>query len=144
MTDKQNFEKNIYAPSKPHACDLCGAYDCNGDDCKLYQAYMCKEQECEELKSVRDSWISKCEQETKIKELYQDGLDPLKAQLLDQEAETLKGGGIIHQLEKAIEKIKELIQKEIDDCFDCGDCESCGYNCCLRQAMQICNEVISE
>lgn len=82
-----------------------------------------KEQEYEELKSVRDSWISKCEQETKIKELYQDGLD---------------------QLKQSIARVKELIQKEINDCEHCDDCTSCGYNCCLRQAMQICDEVISE
>lgn len=48
------------------------------------------------------------------------------------------------QLKQAIARVKELIQKEINDCFNCGDCISCGYNCCLRQAMQICNEVISE
>ncbi len=39
-----------------------------------------KTQECEELKSVLDSWMSKCERETRIKELYQDGLDQLKAE----------------------------------------------------------------
>lgn len=39
-----------------------------------------KMQECEELKSARDNWLSKCEQETKIKEFYQDELDQLRAE----------------------------------------------------------------
>lgn len=48
------------------------------------------------------------------------------------------------KLKQAIEKIKELIQKEIDDCEHRDDCTSCEYNCCIRQAMRICNEVTSE
>lgn len=48
------------------------------------------------------------------------------------------------QLKQAVEKVRELIQKEINDCEHRDDCTSCEYNCCIRQAMQICNEVISE
>lgn len=48
------------------------------------------------------------------------------------------------QLKQAIARVKELIQKEINDCEHRDDCTSCEYNCCIRQAMQICNEVTSE
>ena len=54
--------------------------DINGKFYKAVDDLKAKEQECEELKSVRDSWMSKFEQETKIRELYQDGLDQLKAE----------------------------------------------------------------
>lgn len=47
---------------------------------KLIKQLKRKEQECEELKFVRDSWLSKCEQETKLREFYQDRLDQLKAE----------------------------------------------------------------
>ena len=57
-----------------------------------------KTQECEELKSVRDSWLSKCEQETKIKELYQDELDQLKAKK--------------EQAEQKLEKIEEYCKDQ--------------------------------
>ena len=69
-----------------------------------------KEQECEELKGIS---IKKC---PKCGEVYLNSvgmeafnqLDQLKAQLLDQEAETLKAGGIIHKLEKTLTEIKEI------------------------------------
>ena len=60
-----------------------------------------KEQECEELKSVRDSWISKCEQETKIRELYQDGLDQLKAEN--------------EKMSKGYAELTEIVRPYIDD-----------------------------
>lgn len=56
-----------------------------------------KEQECEELRSIRDSWISKSEQETKIKEFYQYELDRLKAK--NDELEKLK---------QTLDEIKEI------------------------------------
>ena len=52
MIDKDNFEKGIGITSKNHACDMCGAYECNGNDCRLYQEYTAKVQECYELKQT--------------------------------------------------------------------------------------------
>ena len=42
-----------------------------------------KTAECEELKSVRDSWISKCEQEIKTGEFFQNRFDDLKQSLTE-------------------------------------------------------------
>ena len=86
-----------------------------------YKQLKRKEQECEELKSVRDSWISKCEQETKIKELYQDGLNRLKAEL--------------EQSREAIAKIKGICE------FDYTMSKT---NLLAKSILQICDEVISE
>lgn len=63
----------------------------------LFKQLTRKTQECEELKSVLDSWMSKCERETRIKELYQDGLDQLKAAK--------------EQAEQKLEKIREYCNK---------------------------------
>ena len=63
-----------------HATGFGVICDCESWKTCDYKNYKRKEQECEELKSVRDSWMSKFEQETKIRELYQDGLDQLKAE----------------------------------------------------------------
>lgn len=41
---------------------------------------------------------------------YEQQLNQLKAQLLDQEAETLKAGGIISLLEQTLAEIKEYLQ----------------------------------
>jgi hypothetical protein len=45
-----------------------------------------------------------------IQNEYEQQLDQLKAQLLDQEAETLKAGGIIHKLEKTLAEIKPILE----------------------------------
>jgi DNA repair exonuclease SbcCD ATPase subunit len=55
--------------------------------------------------------------------------------LLDQALKELE------EHREALEKIKELIQKEISDCEHCDDCASCEYNCCTKQILQICDEV---
>lgn len=221
MTDKQIIVDGVdvsgcsYHYKHTRVClvkmDAAGRYyNCaNWHDCdfkRLSQQLKRKEQDCEELKSVRDSWISKCEQETKIKELYQDGLDQLKVEnerlnniieeaknskldlksflvgeavqneyeeqlenlkldnkhlngLLDQALKELEETRELNdenslrvtqlatkccQLQKALEKVKELIQKEIADCEHWGDCTSCEYNCCTRQILQICDEVNDE
>lgn len=73
MTDKQNFEKDINTPHKKHACDICGAYYCNGDDCRLYNEYTEKEQECE-FSNLRIIQL----QETLSQ--YETELDQLKAE----------------------------------------------------------------
>lgn len=130
-----------------------------------YKQLKRKEQECEEFRKANDE---KNELLAKLgcptiatarRKVFclQKQLDQLKAEnerlqkLIAQDQcfqnkshKCVKSFYIDERYKQAIEKVKELIQKEIDDCFDCGDCISCGYNCCLRQAMQICNEVISE
>ena len=55
--------------------------------------------------------------------------------LLDQALKELE------EHRETLEKVRELIKKEIADCEHCDDCASCEYNCCLKQALQICDEV---
>lgn len=46
---------------------------------ELVDLYKAKEQECEDLKSVRNMWMSKYEQEMKTSEFFQDVLAEVKA-----------------------------------------------------------------
>ena len=98
--------------------------DCSDNPNCYYKQLKAKEQECEELKSVRDSWISKCEQETKIRELYQDRLDQLKAELEQEKAlketyfacykakhEDIEGA--LFKLRQTLAEIKEISREEI-------------------------------
>ena len=62
-----------------------------------YKEYTRKEQECERLKYDNDYEVGALEKT----------IDNLKAQLLDQEAETLKAGGIIETLTKENEQLKK-------------------------------------
>ena len=73
-----------------------------------------KEQECEELKSVRDSWISKCEQETKIRELFQDRLDQLK-QVLEKVREYVIKTGIDHKWDMRFQRWENEILQICDE-----------------------------
>ena len=123
MTDKQIIIDGVDVSGCPYYIDSedgCSSHDCECIKCVhnecFYKDYKRKEQECERSKKNYFTVI----QQRNVAE-----------QQLDQ-------------LKQSLRNIKELIQKEIDDCFNCDDCISCGYNCCLRQAMQICNEVISE
>ena len=88
-----------------------------------------KEQECEELKEEIKTNGFGC-----FNIEMSEQLDQLKAQLLDQEAETLKAGGIIHKLEKALTEIKEIAkpyQRDIDKiCGYCRKYDSC-HTCCI-------------
>ena len=73
-----------------------------------------KEQEYEELKSVRDMWMSKCEQEMKTSEFWQDRFDELTRTLIE------------------IKKIAEKAKKDI--CNNCGwkntdSCDPEDYTC---------------
>ena len=130
-----------------------------------------KEQECDRLKKIIDeAKNSKLDLKSflvgdAVQNEYEEQLDQLKLDnkhlngLLDQALKELEEMRELNdenslrvtqlatkcsQLEKAIEKIKELIQNEINDCEHCDDCASCEYNCCLKQALQICDEVNDE
>jgi hypothetical protein len=130
MTDKQNFEKDINTPNKVHACDICGAYYCNGDDCRLYQKYAIKEQECEELKKIIDeAKNSKLDLKSflvgeALQNEYEQQLDQLKAEneelqkLIAQDQcfqnkshKCVKSFYIDERYKQAIEKIKEIAEK---------------------------------
>lgn len=151
MTDKQIiYECNVKdceQCSSDSVCCYCKNIACY----ELEKQLKAKEQECEELKSVRDSWISKCEQETKIKELYQDGLDRLKAEF-EVEKNWHKTADEIskanseytRKLKQAIEKIKEIFKNSYcDDTENCKWCANEG-NCINKQLLQICDEAINE
>lgn len=99
-----------------HREGYCGWFTpCEGDSCQYkldwaLQQLKRKEQEYEELKSARDSWISKCEQETKIKELYQEQLDQLKAEN---------------------DKLKEIMHKDFCTHYVLGECSQKHHNNCV-------------
>lgn len=100
---------------------MCGntSICCYGRENCHFKQLACKEQECEELKSVRDSWISKCEQETKMKELYRDGLGQLKTSKEQAEQKFKQIRQIVNKLslsinwninKNAYEKLQSIIQ----------------------------------
>jgi hypothetical protein len=69
-------------------------------------------------------------------------------QKIELKAENKHLNGLLDQALKeleehrdALEKVRDLIQKEINDCEHCDDCASCEYNCCTKQILQICDEV---
>ena len=99
---------------------------------KALKQLKCKEQECEELQNKFLELIGKA---------YSNSLElvQLKAQLLDQEAETLKAGGIIHILEKTLTEIKEVAERG----FQHSQC-NCGAKADLDLILQKICEVISE
>lgn len=90
--------------------------------------------ENKDLKSVRDMWMSKCEQETKTSEFFQDRFDDLK---------------------RTISKIKEIAEilapmtdeyencYDRDRCFECDFTEDCPYFN-TKRIIQICDEAINE
>ena len=92
--------------------------DCNWTAYKeMEEKLKAKEQECEELKNIIETKLEDaniCDSALNyINDEYiyvKRQLDQLKAQLLDQEAETLKAGGIIHKLEKTLTEIKEIAE----------------------------------
>jgi hypothetical protein len=115
-----NF-KNICSLSFYNFTDFDKDFLCNQSPNCYYKQLKRKEQECERLKKEVEFYTA-----------------PVK--LGDYKPITL----IIEeldQLKQAIEKIKELIQKEINDCEHCEDCASCEYNCCTKQILQKISEV---
>ena len=60
MTNKDDFNKDIDIPSSNHACDMCGAYECNGNDCILYQKYEAYKMEIEAYKQTIEKVREAC------------------------------------------------------------------------------------
>ena len=92
--------------------DGCYAIDC------YYKQLKRKEQECERLKGKLIKWLGKEGITQSEKEFYEEQLDQLKANLLDQEAETLKAGGIIHKLSNCLTEIKEIAKGIAKSTYD--------------------------
>ena len=61
------------------------------------------EEQLDQLKEQLEAYIMEAEEGKEINA-------ELKAQLLDQEAETLKAGGIIHKLEQTLTEIKPILE----------------------------------
>ena len=121
MTDKQiiiDYKTLCENYSKEVGCYNTFDGRCNKEQCftyKLLQLLQDKEQECEELKERLESFqkdYSKLYQVIENKGYIKE-LDQLKAQLLDQEAETLKAGGIIYALNQTLIEIKESVHKSV-------------------------------
>lgn len=120
MTDKQIIDvtKCIHFDKSdiPNGCTCYWDGECN-HYC-YYKQLKRKEQECERLKEDEKSLLNvidrlqktKNEWEEKYNDLGQD-FDQLKAQLLNQEAETLKANGIIYNLEQTLTEIKEIAEE---------------------------------
>ena len=129
MTDKQIIIDGVDVSGCPYYIDRdgsCSSHDCECIKCIhnvcFYKDYKAKEQECEESKSVRDMWMSKCEQETKTSEFFQDRFDKLKQTLTE-----IKG-------------IAENFVKNVSDrCI-----ETTPMYGVHKQIIQKCNEAISE
>lgn len=84
------------------------------------------------LKATNNSeWLNKTILDDEASEIIEKieldyvQLDQLKAQLLDQEAETLKAGEIIHNLKQTLTKIKEICNNndELKGDFNLVDCD---------------------
>ena len=111
-----------------------------------------KEQECDLLKEQLEAYKMEAEEGKEINAELKAENEELKEARKNSRCawKSLEGTfcpevqAQLDQLKQAIARIKELIQKEINDCEHWDDCASCEYNCCIRQAMQICDEVISE
>jgi DNA repair exonuclease SbcCD ATPase subunit len=112
MADKQTIEYKHIKCTKEDCCLYCGSIYCGYvDDIEnLEKAYKAKEQECEILKSQRDSWMSKYEQETKIKEFHQNELDQLSKQAKYEFDETLV------QYSNTIEDLLKVQYQLADNC----------------------------
>ena len=103
-----------------------------------------------ELKAENEELTSKCSQlrdelnfhihnMNEQNEALHNKNKQLKAQILDQEAETLKAGGIIHKLEQTLTEIKEITERGLN----CPQC-SCGAKADLDLILQKINEVIDD
>ena len=116
----KDCEHWVYAGNSVYGCRIaedglvCDDFN-NDDECCMYrqleyykEALKAKEQECEGLRYE----IGSLEND---RDILQEKLDQLKAQLLDQEAETLKAGEIIHNLKQTLTEIKELLLKTPTD-----------------------------
>ena len=168
--DKQIIEYKHIKCTRDDCCHYCGSIFCGyvDDIANLEKAYKTKEQECETLASQLDFEVQKkecleqeCERLKKIINEAKNSKLDLKSFLVgesvqkeyEQQLDQLKAENSLRvtqlatkcsQLEKAIEKVRELIQNEINDCEHCDDCASCEYNCCTKQILQICDEVNDE
>ena len=120
----------------------------NLPDCH-YKQLKRKEQECEELRKIIDeAKNSKLDLKSfligeAIQNEYEQQLDQLKAQLLDQEAETLKAGGIIHTLEQTLTEIKEIAENFYNTGFfrvD-NDCILINNNACVETLEKILQKI---
>ena len=156
MTDKQINKFSDLTFTQILGYDLVATFNNNRKIKELQEQLKAKEQECERLKTKIINWLGREGIRETEKEFYEQQLDQLKAdnKVLTEQLAIMKSQSALlpaiqfekkcSRLEKAIEKIKELIQKEINDCEHCEDCASCEYNCCTQQILQICDEVNDE
>lgn len=108
MTDKQikdgiDVSQCEYYSIKHNSCNHTISGSCIKENCQIFrllQTIRAKEQECERLEYE----VGSLEND---RDILHDKSDQLKAQLLDQEAETLKAGGIIETLTKENEQLKK-------------------------------------
>lgn len=135
--------------------------DCNGtledtEMCHCYEIYKQlkrKERECEGWKARSDEWMSKCEQETKLREFTNEQLDQLKAELeqeqtlkemyftyykakhSDIKGEFFKLKAENEKLKQTLAEIKEFVKNMNKECFyDDFECKYCDMkNGCTYQ-----------
>jgi methionine synthase II (cobalamin-independent) len=132
-----NCDSNISCPYKQlkRKEQECEAYKMEAEEGKEINAEL--KAENEQLKNFHINLVGV--KECEIRELAELKAD--NKHLNDLLNQALKE---LEQSREAIEKIKELIQKEINDCEHCDDCASCEYNCCTKQILQIISEVENE
>ena len=124
-------DNGVFAPDgtaeRTELCYLTNDYCGNRLNC-YYKQLKRKEQECDVLRKLAETHLAETinmqrELDQLTEELAisiqenEEGREinaELKAQLLDQEAETLKAGGIIHALKQALIEIKQLLEDALD------------------------------
>lgn len=94
-------------------CGSCYPVDCLDNPNCYYKQLKRKEQECWDLKSVRDMWMSKCEQEMKASEFFQDRFNDLKRTLIE-----------IKEILEIHKDNKCAICPKFDECFEHPSCDN--------------------
>lgn len=108
-------ERYCYECSSEFGCAICD----ERPNC-LYKQLARKEQECEDWKNRSDGWMSKCEQETKLREFIEEQLNQLKQALAEikEIAETTVKPNLIKRMngmaKYGIDKIIELTEVKND------------------------------
>lgn len=139
MTDKPIYVDGVdvsscdFLAKEDDYCSYSGEYRVYKGECGCSDEEMCKDhpncfykktlkqlahktRECEDLKSVRDMWMSRCEQEMKTSEFFQDRFDDLKRTLTEIK-EIAEWHTTNADSEDVQEDMKQILQKisEVED-----------------------------
>ena len=106
------IEKDVFKCSCEYNVRSASMFCKDNPNC-YYKQLKRKEQECWDLRSVRDSWMSKCEQEMKTSEFFQDRFEDLKRTLTE-----------IKEILEIHKDNKCAICSKFDECFEHPSCDN--------------------